>query len=111
MAPPDQGIYSTESYSTVYVTLPIKMNFYSTSLYQTNYTIPTDAVEILLRTKREDIYDYYNYYIGEGVGVEEYERSHDQNKELGLNGIWDENYQDNDGNFHPTKVQGGEEGG
>ena len=50
-----------------------------------------NAISILLRSEKEDRWDYYDSYINEGTGVYQYGSSCKQNKHLGLNDIRTEN--------------------
>ena len=65
--------------------------------------VTTKNFDLLLRVKREDIWDCYDPYIYEGMDVEQYNMSHDQNKDLELNIIWTENYQEDDDRAFQTK--------
>ena len=65
--------------------------------------VTTNNFDLLLRVKREDIWDCYDPYIYEGMDVELYNMSHDQNKDLELNIIWTENYQEDDDRAFQTK--------
>ena len=65
--------------------------------------VTTNNFDLLLRVKREDIWDCYDPYIYEGMDVEQYNMSHDQNKDLELNIIWTENYQEDDDRAFQTK--------
>uniref|UniRef100_A0A7S2UQT0 Zinc finger ZPR1-type domain-containing protein n=1 Tax=Attheya septentrionalis TaxID=420275 RepID=A0A7S2UQT0_9STRA len=58
--------------------------------------IPKIAIDLALQSEREDSHDCYRNFIDEGMDVDEYERSHDQNEYLGLNDIKTENYAKHD---------------
>ncbi|KAI2498531.1 zinc finger protein [Fragilaria crotonensis] len=55
--------------------------------------VPRDAIQLALQAEREGSNDCYNNYVDQGMDVQEYERSHDQNEILGLNDMRTENYQ------------------
>jgi len=55
--------------------------------------VPDDAIRLALQAEKEDNRNCYDDYVDHGMKVEEFERSHDQNEELGLNDIKTENYQ------------------
>lgn len=56
--------------------------------------IPSDAMALSLQAEKEESGKCYEDYEDPGMDVEEYERSHLQNEELGLNDMKTENYHD-----------------
>jgi zinc finger protein len=54
--------------------------------------IPKDALALTLQAEKDGNNDCYNNYIDEGMEIEEFERTFDQNEALGLNDIKTENY-------------------
>jgi zinc finger protein len=55
--------------------------------------IPSDAIALSLQAEKEESGKCYDDYEDPGMDLEEYERSHLQNEDLGLNDMKTENYQ------------------
>ena len=68
-------------------------------------SVPTYNVDLLLRAKRDDIRDWFDYYSVEGMGDGgvNYERSHDNIEDMVLNESQTKNYQYGDYGVHPSK--------
>ena len=76
-----------------------------------NYSMlsaPTNEIILFLRVKWEDSQEFYDSYVYYGVEVEDYYRIHNQNKDMYLNSIWTNNYQEDKNSAYPTKGDGGE---
>lgn len=55
--------------------------------------VPADAIALSRQAEKEGNNSCYETYVDEGMDIEEYERSRDQNEILGLNDMITENYQ------------------
>jgi zinc finger protein len=55
--------------------------------------VPTDAIALSLQAEKDGNNKCYDDYEDPGMDIEEYERTHEQNEDLGLNDIKTENYQ------------------
>ena len=59
--------------------------------------VPQDAVALALQAEKDGHNGCYDDYVDNGMVIEEYERSNDQNEILGLNDIKTENYREESG--------------
>lgn len=67
--------------------------------------LPNDAIALSLQAEKEGSSRCYEEYVDQGMQVDEYERTHEQNEDLGLNDMKTEHYDQANSNYGTDQME------